>query len=44
MAVMRRLCHKVTVLIEGRVVTEGTLDEVAARREVVAAYLGKAWT
>jgi branched-chain amino acid transport system ATP-binding protein len=44
MAVMRRLCHKVTVLIEGRVVTEGTLDEVAAKREVVAAYLGKAWT
>jgi len=44
MAVMRRLCHKVTVLIEGRVVTEGTLEEVAARREVVAAYLGKAWT
>jgi len=44
MAVMRKLCHKVTVLIEGRVVTEGTLDEVAARREVVAAYLGKAWT
>jgi len=44
MAVMRRLCHRVTVLIEGRVVTEGTLDEVAAKREVVAAYLGKAWT
>ena len=44
MAVMRKLCHKVTVLIEGRVVTEGTLDEVAAKREVVAAYLGKAWT
>ena len=43
MAVMRKLCQKVTVLIEGRVVTEGTLDEVAAKREVVAAYLGKAW-
>ena len=44
MAVMRKLCHKITVLIEGHVVTEGTLDEVAAKREVVAAYLGKAWT
>jgi branched-chain amino acid transport system ATP-binding protein len=43
MAVMRRLCHKVTVLIEGRVVTEGTLDEVAGRQEVISAYLGKAW-
>ena len=43
MAVMRRLCHKVTVLIDGRVVTEGTLDEVAARREVISAYLGKAF-
>jgi branched-chain amino acid transport system ATP-binding protein len=43
MAVMRRLCHKVTVLIDGRVVTEGTLDEVAAKQEVISAYLGKAW-
>ena len=43
MAVMRRLCHKVTVLIDGRVMTEGTLDEVAARQEVISAYLGKAF-
>ena len=43
MAVMRRLCHKVTVLIDGCVVTEGTLDEVAARQEVISAYLGKAF-
>jgi ABC-type branched-subunit amino acid transport system ATPase component len=43
MAVMRRLCHKVTVLIDGRVVTEGTLDEVAAKQEVISAYLGKAF-
>jgi branched-chain amino acid transport system ATP-binding protein len=43
MAVMRRLCHGVTVLIDGRVVAEGTLDEVAAKQEVIAAYLGKAW-
>jgi len=43
MGVMRRLCHRVTVMIEGRIVTEGTLDEVAADPTVVAAYLGKAF-
>ena len=43
MAVMRRLCHKVTVMIDGRLVTEGTLDEVAARPDVIADYLGKTW-
>src|SRR5262249_422664 len=43
MAVMRRLCPKVTVLIDGRVIAEGTLDEVAARPQVISAYLGKAW-
>ena len=43
MAVMHRLCHKVTVLIDGRVMTEGTLEEVAGRQEVISAYLGKAW-
>ncbi len=43
MAVIRRLCRKVTVLIEGRVAAEGPLDEVAARADVVAAYLGKSY-
>jgi len=43
MAVMRRLCHKITVLIEGRVVAEGSLDEVAARPDVISAYLGKSY-
>ena len=43
MAVMRRLCDKVTVMIDGRIVTEGTLDEVAANATVVSAYLGKAF-
>jgi branched-chain amino acid transport system ATP-binding protein len=43
MAVMRRLCRKITVLIEGRVAAEGSLDEVAAREDVVAAYLGKGY-
>jgi len=43
MAVMRRLCNKVTVMIDGRIVTEGTLDHVAAQEQVIAAYLGKAF-
>ncbi len=43
MAVMRRLCRKITVLIEGRVVAEGSLDEVASRADVVTAYLGKSY-
>ncbi|HEY6336717.1 MAG TPA: ATP-binding cassette domain-containing protein [Alphaproteobacteria bacterium] len=42
MAVMRRLCRKITVMIEGRVAAEGALEEVAARADVIAAYLGKA--
>ena len=42
MTVMRRLCEKITVLIEGRVVAEGPLEEVAAREDVITAYLGKA--
>jgi branched-chain amino acid transport system ATP-binding protein len=42
MSVMRRLCRKITVMIEGRILAEGTLDEVAARPDVIAAYLGKA--
>jgi len=44
MAVMRRLCHRVTVLIDGRVVVEGSLDEVAAHETVIAAYLGKSFS
>ena len=43
MTVMRRLCHRVSVLMDGRVVSEGTLDEVAAHPQVIAAYLGKGW-
>jgi branched-chain amino acid transport system ATP-binding protein len=44
MAIVRRLCRRVTVLVEGRIAAEGTLDEVAARGDVLAAYLGKGWT
>ena len=42
MAVMRRLCRTITVMIEGGVVAEGPLEQVAAREDVIAAYLGKA--
>jgi branched-chain amino acid transport system ATP-binding protein len=43
MAIMRRLCRKITVMIEGRSVAEGPLDAVAAMPEVVSAYLGKSF-
>jgi branched-chain amino acid transport system ATP-binding protein len=42
MSVMRRLCRKITVMIEGRILAEGTLEEVASRPDVISAYLGKA--
>jgi branched-chain amino acid transport system ATP-binding protein len=42
MEIVRRLCPRVTVLIQGGVAAEGTLDEVARRPEVIAAYLGGA--
>jgi branched-chain amino acid transport system ATP-binding protein len=42
MAIVRRLCPRVTVMIQGKVAAEGTLDEVARRPEVVRAYLGSA--
>jgi branched-chain amino acid transport system ATP-binding protein len=41
MTVIRQLCRTVTVMIDGRIIAEGTLDEVAAREDVVTAYLGK---
>jgi branched-chain amino acid transport system ATP-binding protein len=44
MAIVRRLCRRVTVLVEGRIAAEGTLEEVAARGDVLAAYLGRGWT
>jgi len=42
MTVIRKLCRQVTVMMEGRVVAQGTLDEVARRPDVLAGYLGKA--
>ena len=42
MAVVRRLCRQVTVMMEGRLAAQGTLDQVARLPEVIAGYLGKA--
>ncbi len=41
MTVMRRLCSKITVMIDGGIAAEGSLDEVASRPDIIAAYLGK---
>ncbi len=41
MNVVRQLCHTVTVLAEGAVLTEGTMDEVVADDTVIDAYLGR---
>jgi len=38
---VRRLCRRVTVMIEGRIGAEGTLDEVAGDDAVIGAYLGR---
>ena len=35
------MCPLVTVMIAGQVAAEGTLDEVAAREDVITAYLGR---
>jgi branched-chain amino acid transport system ATP-binding protein len=40
MTSIRRLCPRVTVLAEGAIIAEGSMDEVAADERVVSAYLG----
>lgn len=41
MEIMRRICDRITVMIDGSIFFEGTLDEVAAHEGVVDAYLGR---
>ncbi|MCC6179534.1 MAG: ABC transporter ATP-binding protein [Chloroflexi bacterium] len=41
MTTVRALCRQVAVMNVGRIIAEGSLDEVAARPEVVEAYLGR---
>jgi ABC-type branched-subunit amino acid transport system ATPase component len=40
MGSIRQMCQKVTVLAEGSVITEGSMDEIAAHQQVIDAYLG----
>jgi ABC-type branched-subunit amino acid transport system ATPase component len=42
MEIMRRICDRVSVMIDGALFFEGTLDEVAAHEGVIDAYLGRA--
>ena len=41
MEFVRRLASRITVLNEGKVLAEGSLDEVQANAEVIEAYLGR---
>lgn len=41
MATLRRLCQRVTVMHEGRLIAEGPLEEVANHSLVLEAYLGR---
>jgi ABC-type branched-subunit amino acid transport system ATPase component len=40
MTSVRRLCPQVTVLAEGTIIAEGSMDKVAADEHVISAYLG----
>jgi ABC-type branched-subunit amino acid transport system ATPase component len=41
MGTLRRLCRRVTVMHEGRLIAEGPLDEIANHSAVLEAYLGR---
>jgi branched-chain amino acid transport system ATP-binding protein len=43
MAVIRRICPRVSVMIAGRVAAEGSLAEIARREDVITAYLGRSF-
>jgi branched-chain amino acid transport system ATP-binding protein len=40
MASIRQMCEKVTVLAEGAIIMEGSMDEIASHQQVIDAYLG----
>ncbi len=40
MTSIRKLCPTVTVLAEGQIIAEGTMDEVTSQEHVIEAYLG----
>ncbi len=37
---VRRMCSKITVMAEGAVIAEGSMEQVAANEQVINAYLG----
>ena len=41
MRIISGLCHQVTVLNFGKVIAEGTPDEVLSNESVIEAYLGR---
>lgn len=41
MGIVRQLCHKVSVLVDGAVLTEGNMSDVVADERVIDAYLGR---
>ena len=41
MAFVREIAHRVTVLHQGRVFADGTIDEVTERQDVRDIYLGR---
>jgi branched-chain amino acid transport system ATP-binding protein len=43
MTVVRQVCSVVSVLADGQILTEGTMDEISANPQVINAYLGKAF-
>ena len=41
MATLRRLCPRVSVMHEGRLIAEGSFEEIANHAAVLEAYLGR---
>jgi urea transport system ATP-binding protein len=41
MATLRRLCRSVSVMHEGKLIAEGSFEEVANHSAVLEAYLGR---
>ena len=40
MTSIRQTCPRVTVLAEGAVIAEGSMDEIVSQQHVIDAYLG----
>jgi branched-chain amino acid transport system ATP-binding protein len=40
MTSIRQMCPRVTVLAEGAIIAEGSMDEVTSHAHVIEAYLG----